>query len=206
MEAALGQAIPDGVRNSVVTIVQSYFEWQRFEHNAPYLDDVLKRISAIKKAAEHFQQALRGPENTAEWDTNQVVRSQIGQSCEIQGVAPGLGQIESIESALSCLIWATGAAKTHFSERAEGGFSEGQAWQKMARSLKGLMREHSLPFGASQDSSKSKNSAGSPFVQFMQALQNSFPHDLRRHHGISPFALAKEINRAEKLGRVPIGS
>ena len=113
--------------------------------------------------------------------------------------------IDAVEADLDRLLAAAMLAEEDFSENSDCGFSEGAAWQEMIRSLQNLMRSFSMPASASHDSSKAKAKAlaGSPFVQFIQALQETktFPPELRRHHSSTPFALAVGITRAAQSGR-----
>jgi hypothetical protein len=129
--------------------------------------------------------------------TEKTIRAMIGRNCKIRGVRPGLAQLDSIEHMLSSLITAT--SKTSKDLASSEGFAEGDQWNLMIPKLRALFRSSGLPHAASQDSAKTKTARGSAFVLFIKALQQSFPDPaLRKHHGVSDFTLAKEINRASK--------
>jgi hypothetical protein len=188
MEIAIGRPINSDVRSETIRIVQQYFRAQPFETNAPFLEEVLAGLDAIARAAGQLQKAL-----AAESSVIDIIRAQIDQDLP--------SKLDVFDEMLQSIISAAPLAKTEFVEQSRNGFAEGEAWQEMANKMKALMRSHSMPYGASQDGTKAKDpTKGSPFVQFIISLQKSFPSNLRRHYGISPFALAKEINRT---GRVP---
>ena len=199
MEAAIGRPVADDLRAEIVKIVQKYFRMQPFEANAPFLDDVLKHLRAVTKSAKQLKGALRAPSPNGAGD---VVRAYL-----VQGFGEARPDaIEAMEADLDRLSEAAMLAEKDFLENSHRGFSEGDAWQEMVRSLKNLMRSFSMPAGASNDSSKAKALTGSPFVRFIQALQKTFPLKLCRHHLSTPFALAGEINRAARSGRLKNGT
>jgi hypothetical protein len=183
MEGAIGKPFPVNLRSETVKIIQRYFQIQPFEANAPFLEDGLRRIDLIVRAAEQLQSAL-----DANNDPVVVhVRAQLEQEF-------GSHEIETLDEMLRSLLSSAQYTEIAFSEQSKNGFVEGDAWHEMMSSLKALMRSHSMPYGASQDSTKAKDPNGSRFVQFVQSLQETFPVKLRRHHLSGPFALAKEIN------------
>jgi hypothetical protein len=192
MERAIARPIQSDLRSETIVIVQRYFRTQSFETNAPFLDDVLKRLSLIARATEQLQKVLDASNSDNIVD---IVRAQIEQAFEGH-------KIDALDEMLRSLVSASLHAEIEFNEQSESGFAEGAAWQEMVSTIKALMRSHSMPYGASQDGTKAKDpNKGSRFVQFIQSLQQTFPVGLRRHSGISPFALAKEINRTGRIVR-----
>jgi hypothetical protein len=189
METAIGRDIVDNLKVEITRIVQNYFRKHSFEVNAPFLDDVVEHLDVISETTKQLKDALSASNSAVD-----LVRAQLAQGFEETNSDP----IESLEAKLEALSHAAWLARGDFTESKDG-FSEGHAWQEMVRSLKSLMCLYSMPAGASQDSSK----AISPFVQFIQSLQKTFPSEsLRRHHLGTPFALAKEINRAVQAGKI----
>jgi hypothetical protein len=193
LETAIGERIEQNLRIKIRQIVQRYFRNQPFEVNAPFLADVLKRLTAIKKAALQLQAVLDASQPNNELD---IVRAHLALNFEGN-------DIEILDALLRSLLNAAQLSEVELDEQSDIGFSEGDAWHEMVRSLKELMRSYSMPYGASQDRTNAKDLRGSLFVQFIQSLQGMFPVALRRHHLSDPFALAKEINRPSrhKTGR-----
>jgi hypothetical protein len=189
LERAIGKQISESLRIKIVQIVQRYFRIQPFEANAPFLDDVLKRLNLIEHAVQQLQFQLDASGNDSVVD---IIRAQLDQNLSKH-------EIETLDEMLRSVLSSAHHAGIAFKEQAQAGFAEGDAWHEMVSSLKILMRSHSMPYGASQDGSKTKNSKGSPFVQFVKSLQETLPEQLRRHHLSGPFALAKEINRAGRV-------
>jgi hypothetical protein len=188
LEGAIGKQIEKNLRNKIHQLVQRFFRIQPFEVNAPFLADVLKRLTAIKRAAQQLQTALGASEPDNEIN---IVRAHLAQGFEDNNV-------EDLDALLRSLLNAARLAEVEFNEQSDIGFSEGEAWHEMVGSLKELMRSYSMPYGASQDRTKATDLRGSPFVRFIQSLQEMFPVALRRHHLSDPFALAKEINRPSR--------
>jgi hypothetical protein len=185
LEAAIGKQIEQNLRAEIDQIVQRYFRNQPFEVNAPFLADVLKRLTAIKRAAEQLQAALGASQPNNEIN---IVRAHLAPDFEDY-------YVEDLDELLRSLLDAARLTEVELNEQEHVGFFEGEAWHEMVRSLKALMRSYSMPHGASQDRTKATDLRGSPFVRFIQSLQDTFPVALRRHHLSDPFALAKEINR-----------
>jgi hypothetical protein len=189
LEQALGQQIPNLVRDRLSNIVEGYFGAQPYESSSPFLDDVLASAEKIKSETIVLRETLR---NQA--PVNKAVRLIIGRQSKIRGVKPGPDQLRMVEHALTSLINAASQSQRYF--ESQPGFEEGDEWAYMIRAIRKLFREHGLRAGASQDANKG---TASRFVLFVEALQKSFPApELRRHYGIGAAALAKQINRIDR--------
>lgn len=207
LERSIGRSIAQPLREKISNIVQQHFAHQPFETNAPFLDDVLSRLLQIKEAANIFRKELQGPRNRADRETSNIVRATLARFLDIPGYEAEVETVELLEEFVGSVMSAADEARKHFVAESSDGFVEGQSWQRMVSRLKTLMRDSSMPHGASQASDKSKTNLGSPFVRFVQTLQRSFPNDaLRRHQRANPFALAKEINRADRAFRMKNGT
>jgi hypothetical protein len=190
MEVAIQRPINCGLRDEIVEIVQCYFRVQTFEANAPFVKDVLERLNSIRQTVQKLQQTL---DFSLGDSVIENVRIQLEQNLDGGG-------LHSIDTALESLLQASHFAEEKLQEQADCGFSEGEAWQEMVGSLRALMRSNSMPFRASPANLRAKDPKGSPFVQFVQSLQKTFPADfLRRHHLSDPFSLAKQINRSARI-------
>jgi hypothetical protein len=93
-----------------------------------------------------------------------------------------------------------------------GGFEEGDAWRTLVRKTARSFEEHGLRAKASKDNYRRP----SPFVAFVQSLQDTFPPDLRRHHH-SDSTLSKavsdalrnpkrDVRKPKKLNESPVGT
>jgi hypothetical protein len=191
-EKALGCEIPEPVRTALTEIVQSYFDSHSIETEAPFADEAQDYNAEIRTRALALRETLRnqGP-------TEKSVRLILGRKMNILGVKPGIPQLDWIEKGLTSLVRGTSHTKEYF---ATSGSFEGDPWELMIREIRELFRSNRLPHTASQDTSKNKAGRRSKFVEFIEALQKTFPPPIGRHYGISATSLAKQINRASRAG------
>jgi hypothetical protein len=192
LEGALGNDLDVEIRGQICTIVSRYFLEHDFEQKAPFLNDVLKRIAKIERAAEELQ-LLLSDERSAHIDS--FIKAQIETA---------LGRHSSIyalQSALDDALKGLASCRYEFEDAVVEGFADGAAWEKLVQDLRSLMRQRGLPCGASQERPKAGSDEGSAFPKFVMVLQNTFPDAALRRHNSDVFTLAKAINRASPQSR-----
>ena len=202
LETALDRSISEPVRKKIETAVSNYFSRQPFERAAPFLNDVVSRVSRIKKAALDLQSALSGTESD-DRETQTQVLVRLSEQIDLHGFEPGIDSLDAVQRMITALSFAASDAEQRFEKDAkESGFVEGDAWARLVVKLREIMDTHGLPSGAAQSTDNPTSSDGSPFVRFFTTLQKMFPDDsLRRHSLASPQALARNMNRARETLR-----
>ncbi|WP_156898400.1 hypothetical protein [Bradyrhizobium erythrophlei] len=195
MEKALGKSIPADVRCKIKSLVERYYIKYSFEETAPFKDDVLSRISAIRRATIKLRQTLQIDKTDGADGAARAALAKLATVMRHRQVVPSLKS-----DLLPRLIAGIDLAEQNV--RTTTSFVDGEAWREFAISVKEAFKSSGLPCGASHDGGAAGN--GSPFVRFFAELQRSFPEEkYRRHYNGSPATLAKEINRAGELGRTP---
>jgi hypothetical protein len=191
LEGALGKHLDVEIRSQICTIVSRYFLEHDFEQKAPFLDDVLKRIAKIERAAEELQ-GLLSDEPSAHIDSFIKAKIETAHS-----------SIYALQSALDDALKGLAFGRYEFETEADAveGFADGAAWEKLVQDLRSLMRQRGLPCGASQERPKARSDEGSAFPKFVMVLQNTFPDAALRQHNSDVFTLAKAINRASPQSR-----
>jgi hypothetical protein len=197
LEEALGNLNLDvEIRGQIRTIVSRYFLEHDLEQKAPCFNDVLKRITKIKRAAEELQ-GLLSDERSADIDS--FIKAKIETAWgDYVYKFPRHSPIYALQSALDDALKGLAFGRYELEKDAAEVFADGAAWQKLVRDLRSLMRQRGLPCGASQDRTKARSDEGSAFSKFVMVLQKTFPDAALRRHNSDVFALAKAINRASQ--------
>jgi hypothetical protein len=192
LESAYGHVLDKHARDRIKKIVDVYLKQQPLETNAPFTDDVTKRILTLKNKAIAFRKAQYRRETSV--GEKGAVDSYISTSFD-ELTLHGCKYNQSFWPMIGRYIQA--CARSLRKVETNPAFKEGQAWVKLIRALRDYLHKWKLPFGASKDIPKDgKHSA---FVRLFNALQSNFPPVCRRHT-FSNVALAKAIRKAQKNG------
>jgi hypothetical protein len=202
LEAALQNTIPSHVHQSIVKVIQSYFDLAPAEIGAPFINDVQRFTAKIRSAALGLEQSFGGAVGDDHKKALSLAKVRISiafkDATKNKGATKKLygTPYDAFRRELSRFIHATNVARQKNQADEKSGFQEGDSWKRMVRDLRKLFKENGLPATAAQGIDKSNSNRGSDFVEFFHALQKTFPAELRRHHLGNIFSLAKEINRA----------
>jgi hypothetical protein len=104
--------------------------------------------------------------------------------------------LELLNHSLNALDKVCEAVCDEFGEEKYPAYKHGQLWSYWVFWLTIILREHGLPYEARKDSDKRKIE-GSPFVLFLEELQQCAPPQCRQST-VSRDALAQAINRARR--------
>lgn len=193
IEKAYGHPLPSALREA---INEKTMLWVRFEDifsKDQTIANVERRIKRIQKQAQALHEAFRG-------ERPSYSRS-FGDLCIKSNFSANLTGKHLGVNALIKLIISLDAACTialnYLGRTAKNTPLERSVWNLWIGELTGILAKRGLPISARNNSDKQKDDRPSPFVAFVDELQNSLPKKYRRSTQ-SNFALARAINRARR--------
>jgi hypothetical protein len=194
LEAELGADLTVEAREATVRIVKTYFEQLCFEESAPLLEDIEKRVRAIRKAALKFEATLDERQNAESEDALLGVSVRL----ELPTQEPRYGtRMDDFRQRLSDFVWATGAAMKDVQDQKTSPRKSGDAWRSFVRSLRQTFDRLGLPHKVSKKSGNVRKEH-SPFVRFFDRLQKAFPKEMTRPSGSGLEALAARMSAASR--------
>jgi hypothetical protein len=203
VEEASGYSLTPAVRSRITELVQEYFDWEPFERNAPFSEDVVACLRKIKKAALALELAIAGANASVPENVRQHAHSLIERFGSQLQAAQGR-YLLAYRKQTSDFIAASTKAVSHLRDPdRSGAFVEGERWQRLVRELGRCLSGAGMKVGVSHGSDKSSSNRGSDFAEFLKALQGLFPKEFKRHHLSTSHAFAKEISRARAASNPP---
>jgi hypothetical protein len=183
IEQVYGHQLSAEIRRQILEATRSFVYCEVFDRSTEPRSWAAKRIDRLRKAAGQFYKALlEGPQTGARFYADYL----IGQHLKDPRLADG-NQLEHLHGVLTSLLVACNLAAGEINDPNSKGHREGERWNSWIRQLTTIVEGHGLPSG----------DESSPFVAFVDELQNCAPADARRHSA-SKFALAKAIQRARR--------
>jgi hypothetical protein len=174
IENAYGNAIPSDVRDTINHYVMRYFRLAPAESTAPFIDDAIKYLVRLEKAADRFWKLLHDSEEGAQTDVAGYVRSQMDvhlRRCNYPTTFDLVGIMGVTTVALE-------EARRDIKNQEGQGFAEGSSWSNLVYELDLLFTENNLTQKIAKFDDPTQ---ASPFVQFFRQLQLLFPTEFRRH-------------------------
>lgn len=192
IETDYGRDLTARARVTIVKGVEAYFRDERFEQNAPYHRDALQWIESVDKAARRLASALHADPRSRTADAafhGQLAIERFLSSLPLDEQV----SLDAMRLHLTALCAAASLAKKDLDKNAKSALNGLAAWKQLIRTLTEIVTAHGMPSAAS----KGTNGQPSPFVRMVQALQSTFPPNMRRHNG-SYDALAEAISVARR--------
>jgi hypothetical protein len=196
IEQVYGHQLSAEIRRQILEATTSFVYCEVFDRSAEPRSWAAKRIDRVRKAAGQFYKALlEGPQTGARFYADYLIRQYLKDPRLADG-----NQLEHLHGVLTSLLVACNLAAGEINDPNSKRHREGERWNSWIRQLTTIVEGHGLPSGARSDSDKLAGDESSPFVAFVDELQNRAPADARRHSA-SKFALAKAIQRAREAKR-----
>jgi hypothetical protein len=188
-------------RETITAIVNEYLHNERFERNAPFLDDALKWLKAAEKSATRFWKTTWGGGDSEKGDAIFYAQDYVERHIDDHGLQiPGESKWDALVSIMTNVVAALAIARREVPKEARAGFVEGETWDAMICQLSDFAEAKGFPVGASKGVDKAASSKPSPFVAFIREIQNTFPAVSRRHNA-SDIAIAEAISVARRKRR-----
>jgi hypothetical protein len=152
------------LRNSVLSTLNGYLRQDQAEARAPYLRDALAAVERIKKSIDAFVRSIDDISDPAGRYVLSVVNACVQRTLPL------------IPSVAAYSVACSEAAKKLHNDSASSGFREGQAWRLMIWRLLDIAEKSDLPCTVAKPNTRQKTEfRPSPFVRFVQALQEQLP-------------------------------
>lgn len=179
IEKAYGKALLADVRSELLKATKTFLKFELPERTAEPRKNTVKWIKDYKKVAEELLRAML-PSPRGASDANR-----FAQLLVIKNFPQGTKGFYTLVSLLHSLNAASVSALDELPSMPS--FRKGRQWGRWIRQLTKIIRNNSLPDGASKDGLST-----SPFVDLVWEMQQFLPVACRRHTQ-SKAALAKAI-------------
>jgi hypothetical protein len=176
LEAALGKPIPGQIRKKIGDATSKYLTDAIAEKNAPFVDDYKKQLAEIEEATNRLAALLF---HGADQIDDQVAGAALAGTMAFE----------------NDLVRVIDNCRVEIQRCSVSGFIEHTAWDEWIAALEKFLSDAGLPHGIATSAYEGRVS---PFVRFVEALQQLLPEPLRRHGGPP---LAKEMMAARKRTR-----
>jgi hypothetical protein len=164
VQIAYGVALSMRLRSSILEVLNEYLRQDQTEAHAPYLRDALAAIERIRKSTDAFVKSINAISDPAGKYALSIVNSCVKRAPALQ---PSLAAYS-----VACAE----AAKRLRRASDNCGLKEGEAWRSMIWKLLDIAEKSGLPSTVAKPNTRQKTAfRPSPFVNFVQSLQNQLP-------------------------------
>jgi hypothetical protein len=164
IQSAYGIVLSTELRNGVLSTLNGYLWQDQAEARAPYLRDASAAVERIKKSTDAFVRSIDDISDPAGKYALAVVNGCVQRTLPL------------IPSVAAYSVACSEAAKKLHNDSASSGFREGQAWRLMIWRLLDIAEKSDLPCTVAKPNARQKTEfRPSPFVRFVQALQEQLP-------------------------------
>jgi hypothetical protein len=176
VELAYGCALSDTIRQSIVDATNQFLASEVFERNAKPSRPTIDMVESIRAMSDKIRKKLSAGGETAAFAQSAIMEHLVSKYLKLEPYEQLFHALDEVTSSLSA---ACTQALTELDDPEAHVFRDGVSWDRWIRVLTHIAEQNGLPIAAS-NAGNAEAELG-PFARFVEALQELFPQEVRRH-------------------------